>query len=102
MSGSPNCFSVFIHLGAVPKLRQPVPVKYQGIFRRPDNPHIRFQNLRTVVFAEYQRYVVYKSMLGSRIDKRLDLLKRAKHNHAWAVATPTSGNRPFIFLFEHF
>ena len=64
------------------EFRQIAPVQQQRIFCGATNPHICFQNLRAVVLAKYQRYVMLKPVLFSVLDDRLHLLKAAKYDHA--------------------
>ena len=63
--------AVLVPLCAVPELREPVTVEYQGVLRSTDNSHIRLEHLRAVVLHEYQRYVVDESMLGCCGDQGL-------------------------------
>ena len=47
--------------------------------------HIYFQYLRTVIFTEYKRYVVNKSMFSRCINKCLYLFKAAEYNHTRTI-----------------
>ena len=71
------------------------------IFLKMAYYNVLINNLRTIVFAKYKWYVMYKSMLFRSFDQRLNLLECTKYNHTWGITASPSAARLFIFFFQH-